>query len=140
MVHVPVHTLDTVALMIVQIDTNGDFPLNGWADAQFTLPKSQIEGRGFAVQLFQVIKHRKSVSYKPIWTFDRSTLDGTTLNFSFAPPKMKIAKGSAYTLVLYGDDKSTASAQPSSGPDAQATGMPSAAASATPSALPPVEQ
>lgn len=127
MVHVPANTLDTVALMMVQLTTNADFTLDGWANAQFTLPKEQVDGRGFAVQLFQVNKHKKSVDYKPIWTFDKSTLNDTTLTFSFKVSKMTIAKGSTYTLVLYGDDKSSASAVPSGLPSGAPTGGPQGA-------------
>jgi len=112
MVHVPAGTLDTVALMIVQLSTNADLALDGWANAQFTLPKPEVDGRGFALQLFQVTKHKKSVDYKAIWTFDKSTLNDTTLTFAFHPPKMKIAKGSTYSLVLYGDDRTAASPTP----------------------------
>ncbi|HEY9179547.1 MAG TPA: hypothetical protein VIO32_02445 [Candidatus Baltobacteraceae bacterium] len=129
MVHIPANTLDTVALTLVQLTANGDLDLDGWANAQFTLPKSEVDGRGFALQLFQVNKARKGVTYKPIWTFDKSTLTGTTLTFSFQPPKMKIAKGTTYTLVLYGDDKSTASSP-------SASGSPSSSASASPSVAP----
>lgn len=136
MVHIPANTLDTVALMMVQLTTNGDFNLDGWANAQFTLPKAEVDGRGFALQLFQVNKHHKSVDYKPIWTFDKSTLNDTTLTFSFQPPKMKIDKGSSYMLVLYGDDKSTEpSALPSGAPGSE---LPSIAPSGLPSALPSV--
>lgn len=115
MVHVPANTLDTIPLVMVQLTTNDDFTLDGWVSAQFTLPQSQIGGRGFAVQLFQVSQHHHSATYKPIWTFDKSVLNDTTLTFSFEPPKMTIGKGSTYTLVLYGDDRS---ASPSPSPSA----------------------
>jgi hypothetical protein len=46
-------------------------------------------------------------------------LNDNTLTFSFEPPKMTIAKGSTYTLVLYGDDKSMV---PS--PSPSASGLP----------------
>lgn len=134
MVHIPANTLDTVALMMVQLTTNADLRLDGWANAQFTLPKTQVDGRGFAMQLFLVNRHKKGVDYKPIWTFDKSTLTDTTLTFSFQPPKMKIAKGSTYMLVLYGDDKSTASGSPS--PSASPSESPGAAPSAVPSQTP----
>ena len=139
MVHVPANTLDTVPLMMVQLTTNGDFQLDGWANAQFTLPKAQVDGRGFALQLFLVGKEKKGVSYKPIWTFDKSTLTDTTLAFSFQVTKMKIAKGSTYMLVLYGDDKSSAaSAAPSGAPSGSpaSSASPSAAPSPSPSASP----
>ncbi|HKU66783.1 MAG TPA: hypothetical protein VJP85_03310 [Candidatus Baltobacteraceae bacterium] len=131
MVHVPANSLDTVALMMVQLTTNGDLDLDGWANAQFTLPKTEVDGRGFAVQLFQVNKRKKGVEYKPIWTFDKSTLNERTLTFSFQPPKMKIAKGSTYMLVLYGDDKSSA---PSPAPSGSAPPLP---ADMNPAAAPP---
>lgn len=132
MVHVPANTLDTVALMMVQLSTSGDFPLDGWVNAEFTLPKSQIEDRGFAVQLFQVSQHHKSATYKPIWTFDKSVLNDSTLTFSFQPPKMTIGKGSTYTLVLYGDDKSTVPSPSPSG-----SGLPSLFPTAPGFATPP---
>lgn len=124
--------------MMVQLTTSGDLNLDGWANAQFTLPKADVDGRGFALQLFQVNKHKKNVDYKPIWTFDKSTLNDTTLTFSFKPPKMKIDKGSTYMLVLYGDDKSTApSALPSALPSgAPASALPSTAPSGEPSITP----
>lgn len=110
---------------MVTLTTNADFPLDGWVNAQFTMPQEQYtKGRGFAVQLFSQTTKKKSVNYSPIWTFDRSTIDGTTLTFSFKPPKMKIAKGNTYVLVLYGDDISKlpplpgASAVPSTAPEA----------------------
>lgn len=125
MVHIPANSLDTVALMMVQMTTNSDFNVDGWANAQFTLPKTEVDGRGFAVQLFQVNKRKKGVEYKPVWTFDKSTLNDTTLTFSFQPPKMKIAKGSTYMLVLYGDDRSAAaSAAPSAEPSGEPTAPP----------------
>jgi hypothetical protein len=137
MVHIPANTLHTVALMLVQLTTNADLSLDGWASAQFTLPKDEVGGRGFALQLFQVTKRKKDVQYKPIWTFDKSSLNDTTLTFSFQPPKMKIAKGSTYTLVLYGDQRSAspspgASASPSPSASPEETAPPSPAASATP--------
>lgn len=114
-------TLDVVPLMLVTLKTNADFPLKGDAVAEFTLPKSQISGRGFALQLFSVVTQKKHTTYKPLWTFARSVLDKTTLTFRFAEPKTTIAKNAAYALVLYGDDL-----------DKQHAGMPSAAASASP--------
>lgn len=132
MVHIPANTLNTVALMLVQLTTNADLPVDGWASAQFTLPKSEVDGRGFALQLFQVNKGKHNrVDYKALWTLDKSTLSDTTLTFSFKPPKTKIAKGSTYTLVLYGDQKT---ASPSSAPSAAASASP--APSLTPPASP----
>lgn len=141
MVHTPANTLDTVALMMVQLSTNADLNLEGWANAQFTLPKPQVDGRGFALQLFRVNKKKKGVEYKPIWTFDKSVLNDTTLTFSFKPPKMTIGKGSTYMLVLYGDDKSTLpsgapSGSPSPLPSGASIGLPTLTPAPSPSASP----
>jgi hypothetical protein len=129
MYHTPSNSLNVVPLMMVRLTSNGDFPLTDTAQAQFTLPKDQVEKRGFAVQLFQVQTHKKRTDYKPIWTFDKSTLKDSTLTFAFTPPKMKIAKGSAYLLVLYADNKPKAAPSPSA--SAAATPVPSPAAAAT---------
>ena len=96
--------LDVVPLMLVTITPNAPFELSGEAIAQFTLPKAQIGGRGFALQVFSVSSSHGKPAYKPLWTFAHSTLDKTTLTFSFVEPKMTIAKGATYAVVLYGDD------------------------------------
>lgn len=138
MVHTPANTLDVVPLMMVSITANGDFPISGNAVAQFTLPQEQIAGRGFAVQLFQETTSHRKTSYNAIWTFDKSYLSNNTLTFNYTPPKMTIAKGTTYALVLYGDDKSkqTPSPKPTATPKASASPSTSPAASASPSASP----
>lgn len=130
MVHTPAGTLDTVPLMMVHLTPSGVMTLDGWAQADFTLPKSEIGERGFAVQLFRANVGKKKTTYDPIWTFDKSTLKDTTLTFSFAPPKTELPKRSTFVLVLYGDDKSK-----SSSPAPVPTG--SAPASAAPASASP---
>ncbi len=104
LVHTPPNSINVIPLEMVTLTTNADFPLDGWVNAAFTLPADQFtKDRGFAVQLFSKNQKKKSTDYAPIWTFDRSTVNNNTLTFSFKPPKMKIAKGSTYVLVLYGD-------------------------------------
>lgn len=125
MVHVPANSLDVVALMEVDLSPSADFVLDGPALAQFTLPKQQLSGRGFALQLFARAVKGKHTAYRALWTFDRSTLANGTLTFGFTPPKLTVAKGSTYALVLYGDDRPAATSSP-----------PSPAASASPAATP----
>lgn len=134
MAHTPANTLDVVPLMMVTLTSNGDFPLNGWASAQFTLPKSEVADRGFALQLFQEGSDHRHTTYTPIWTFDKSTLEDTALTFSFQPPQMTIAKNSTYLMVLYGDDKAKTSPSPSPSPSPSESASP--ASSAAPSASP----
>jgi hypothetical protein len=128
MAHTPANTLDVVPLMMVSLTTSSDFALDGDAVAQFTLPKSQMAGRGFALQLFHETTHKKRRDYKPIWTFNRSNIEKGALIFDYAPPKFTITKGITYVLVLYGDDKSNATASPS----AAASVTPSVSPTATP--------
>lgn len=119
MVHVPEKALNVVSLLQVTLTPSADFALTGPAQAQFTLPKQQLDGRGFALQLFERTTHKKKHTDKAIWTFDKSTRQENTLTFDFTPPKMTVPKGSTYLLVLYGDDRPETpapSASPSSSP------------------------
>lgn len=136
MYHTPPNTLDVVPLLMVHITPNADFALNGPAQAQFTLPKEQLGGRGFAVQLFKAKIAKKHTDYTPIWTFDKSNLKDNTLTFDFTPPKMTIPKGSTYVLVLYGDDKSKATPSPSSSASPASTASPASSASPAATATP----
>ncbi len=106
MVHVPKNALNVIALMMVMITTSADFPLNGLAIAQFTLPQEQISGRGFALQLFLQRAQRKTKSYAPVLSLNKSSLQKSTLIFGFRPPKLTVGKGNTYVLVLYGTDVS----------------------------------
>lgn len=124
MVHVPQNTLDVVPLMLVSLTTSTDFLLSGDAAAQFTLPKEQLAGRGFALQLFSERTAHRRTSYTALWTFDKSTLSGTTLTFAFAVPKFTVAKGTTYALVLYGDDRAQ-SPSPAPSSTAKPTASPS---------------
>lgn len=134
MVHIPTGSLAVVPLMDVTMTPSDDFLVNGNVIAQFTLPQAQIAGRGFAVQLFEVQTHRKKSDYRAIYTFNKSTREGSTLSFAFTPPKLTVPKGSTYMLVLYGDDHPSATPTPES--SASPSAEPSAAASASPAGSP----
>jgi hypothetical protein len=138
MVHTGPNPINVVPLMMITLATNGDFPINGWAQAQYTLPKGQLENRGFALQLFQEATSHRRTTYTPLWTFDKSFLDDTTLTFNIHPPQMTIAKNSTYLLVLYADDKPNPTASPSPSPSPSSSPQTSAspAASASPSPVP----
>ncbi|HEY8314624.1 MAG TPA: hypothetical protein VIG51_10715 [Candidatus Baltobacteraceae bacterium] len=136
LVHVPAGSLATVALMDVTLVPSTDFTIDGNVVAQFTIPAEQLAQRGFAVQLFGVqTHHKKAPSYRALYTFNKSSLQGNTLSFTFKPPKIKVVKGTTYLLVLYGDDHP---AKPSTSPSPNASGLPSASPSPTPSPSPPV--
>jgi hypothetical protein len=133
MYHTPQNTINVVPLMMAHLTPNDDFVLDGRAIAQFTLPADQVEHRGFAVQLFQETTKKKKTDYRPIWTFDKSTLQDGTLTFEFTPPKLTIHKGDTYDLVLFGDTKKeTPAPSGSPSPSAAPSGSPSPAASPEP--------
>lgn len=134
MVHLPANTLDVVPLMMVRLATTADFSISGTEVARFTLPKAQIEGRGFALQLFALsFNKKKQPRYRAIWTFNASTLKKQTLTFAFRPSAtFTIAKKSPYVFVLYGDDKAKSSPSGSATPSA----LPSPAESPIGSPLP----
>lgn len=128
MVHVPLNSLNVTALAMITLTPSADLPLTGPAVVQLTLPKEQLDNRGFALQLFERTFKKKTHSDKAIWTFDKSTREENTLTFSFTPPKITVPKKSTYLLVLFGDDRPSSPA-PSGSPSAPPSASPSPAAS-----------
>lgn len=127
----------TVALVTVRMKTDGDVTLEGHARAVFTLPKEQIGGRGFAVQLFhESIGKKNKRDDRFFGTFNDSKLSGNSLTFEMDLPKLPVKKDETWMLVLYGDELPTSSSSPSANPSASASASPSASASASPSANP----
>jgi hypothetical protein len=132
MVHIPKNVSQVVPLMTVSISTTADFPLDGLAIASFTVPKDQIPGRGFALQLFVQRTQGKTKSYLPVLSLDKSSLQSNTLVFGFMPPKFTVAKNTTYVLALYGTQIAGASAAPStSGSPIPTTILKTAAPSST---------
>ncbi len=125
----------TVVLVALRLTTSADTTIFGGARIAYTLPKAQIPGRGFAVQLFQEVHLKKKSVDTFIGTYDRSTLKNDRLTFSFVTPKLLVKKGETWLLVLYGDERPTkTSPSPSASP---ATGAsPGATASPAPSTNP----
>jgi len=113
------NALPTTAVMKIAIVPSQDFTLEGPASAVFTLPKDQVENRGFAIQLFEdTLDKKKRHVFKPLYTLAKSSLSKQTLTFSFTPPKITLPKGHTYLIVLYGDQRA-------------ATASPAATSSAT---------
>lgn len=120
---------DTVAVTPLELLTmtpSANFVIQGNVIAQFTLPHEQIAGRGFALQIFERTAHKNKVHYRPIYSFDKSSLHGNSLDFSFKAPKITVPKGTTYALVLYGGDRPTVTASPvsSAQPDAKPSATP----------------
>lgn len=128
------NVVPTMPLMRVTLVLSENFILDGSANIVFTLPKEQVvEGRSFAIQLFEETVHKKKTDYKPLFTLAKSTLDKQQLTFSFRPPKIELPKDHHYLVVLYADPL-PATPQPVATPQPIATSSssPSARPSATP--------
>ncbi|HEY5258958.1 MAG TPA: hypothetical protein VIJ12_11340 [Candidatus Baltobacteraceae bacterium] len=122
----------TTPLLALRMSVDGDVTLDGAASADFTLPKEQIGGRGFAIQLFAETQgKRHKISDRYLGSYSQSTLDGTTLHFSFTPPMVTVKKGETWLFVLYGDERPSGSASPAQG-SATPSGSPAAGDSAAP--------
>jgi len=127
--------LATTALIALRMHADATIIIDGTAIAEFTLPKDQLGGRSYAIQLYQETTDRKKRrNDKFVGTFSDSTLDGSTLRFVFTPPKLEIKKDEVWLFVLYGGETPSASAIPSGAPGASA--QPSGAPSPTPSPTP----
>lgn len=119
----------TVPLMEVRIKTDADVVLEGKAIAEFTLPKEQIGGRGFAVQLFRQTVKKGKTNDIFMGSYSDSKLEKTTLRFTLVMPKFQVKKNETWMLVLYGDELPSASTSPSSSASPQSSASPSPSAS-----------
>jgi hypothetical protein len=128
----------TVALVALRVHTDADVTLQGTSSVQFTLPKAQIGGRGFALQLYVETHSKKKTNEQYIGSYSKSNLTGTALTFELPTPQLQIKKGETWLLLLYGDELPSASASPSPKASPSGSALPSASpsSSASPSASP----
>lgn len=124
----------TLALVALTLSPTADITINGRSTAIFTLPKEQIGGRGFAIQFYQQSVRHKKTERTFFGSYNVSTIKDDSLTFSYTVPKFTIKKGETWLVVLYGDEKPSASAGPSSSPAASVSPSPSANPSPTASA------
>jgi hypothetical protein len=125
----------TVALVSLRLRTDTDVTLTGKVLADYTLPKEQLGGRGFAVQLYHEDvskKHKTTDTF--MGSYAKSKLEGTTLHFELDSPPLQIKKDETWLLVLYGDEVPSASASPKTSPSGSPSASPSGSAAASPSA------
>jgi hypothetical protein len=126
--------LATTPLLALRMHADATIVLDGTAIAEFTLPKEQLGGRSYAIQLYQETTRKKHRDDRFVGSFNDSTLDGSTLRFVFTPPKLEIKKDEVWLFVLYGGETPSASALPTG--RATAGVSPSAAPTPTPSPTP----
>ena len=70
----------------------------------YTLPKEQFGGRGFAVQLYHEDVKKKKTTETFFGSYAESKLAGTTLHFELDAPALQVKKDEMWLLVLYGDE------------------------------------
>jgi hypothetical protein len=131
--------VSTVALVLLRLHTDADVTLAGKITIDYTLPKEQVGGRGFAVQLYHEGTKKKKVTQTFFGSYSESKLTGSTLHFEINAPALAVKKDEVWLLVLYGDElpsSSSPSASPSGSPSASPSGSPSAAPSGSPGAQP----
>jgi len=132
----------TTALVTLRMRTNADVEIQGNAAADFTLPKEQIGGRIYAVQLYhEDVDHKKKIKDTYFGAYSHSKLTGNVLRFEFSTPKIDIKKDETWLFVLYGAEDPSASGAPTYSPSPSASGSPSSSmmpsASPASSMLPP---
>ena len=127
--------VSTTALVSLRVRTSADVEIQGNASADFTLPKEQIGGRIYAVQLYHENLGRKNkVTDTFFGAYSRSKITGNILRFEFSTPKIDIKKNETWLFVLYGAEDPSASGAPTFSPSPGASGSPSS--SMMPSAAP----
>ncbi len=127
----------TVPLVALRLTTTGDVLINGNTSARFTLPKEQVGGRGFAIQLFrEAVKKKGKRTDDFIGSYKQSKLSGNTLVFTFNAPKIQVKKDETWLVVLYGDELPSASTSPGSSASPSSSASPDSAASLEPAASP----
>lgn len=126
----------TEALVSLRMHTDADVTFAGNVSIDYTLPKEQIGGRGFAVQLYnESTKHGKTTD-SFFGNYAKSKLTGTTLHFDIDAPALQVKKNERWLLVLYGSELPSATAAPSTSPKASRSPSASPSASGSPSASP----
>ena len=123
----------TIALVSLRLRTDADVTLAGKVIADYTLPKEQIGGRGFAVQLYRENVNKRKTTDAFFGSYSKSKLDGTTLHFEIDAPALQIKKDETWLIVLYGDELPSASTSPSPSSSGSASASPSGSPSASPS-------
>lgn len=119
-----------VAAIRLQSDT--DFALSGGALVTFSMPRQQVFGRSFAIQLYDEAALRGKRTDQFIATYTKGTIGDTTVQFAFPTPKVTVKRGQIWLLALYGMQFPPGST-PTPSPSPAASGSASPAASPSPS-------
>lgn len=122
-------------LVAIRLQSDTDFNVNGNALVSYTMPRPQIVTRSFAIQLYSEAALRGKRTDQFIATYTKSTVGDTSVQFSFATPKVTVKRGQIWLLALYGMQFPPGTT-PTPSPSPSTSGSPSASPSPAPSPTP----
>lgn len=121
-------------LVAIRLQSDTDFALNGNAAVTYTIPRVQMAGRSFAIQLYNEAALRGKRTDQFLATYTKSVVGDTTVQFTFPTPKVTVKRGQIWLLALYGMQFPPGTTPtPSPTPSASGSAGPSASPSPTPS-------
>ncbi|MEO6836656.1 MAG: hypothetical protein ABI231_12235 [Candidatus Tumulicola sp.] len=121
-------------LVAIRLQSDADFALNGNAAVAYTMPRQQVTGRSFAIQLYNEVAVRGKRTDQFLATYTKSAVGDTSVQFVFTTPKVTVKRGQIWLLALYGMQFPPGTTPtPSPNPSASASAAPSSNPSPTPS-------
>ncbi len=126
--------LRVTPLVAIRLQSDTDFALNGTAAVQYTIPKTQVSARSFAIQLYNETAVRGKRTDQYLATYTKYSATDTTVSFNFATPRVTVRRGQIWLLALYGYQYPPGSTPtPSPSPASSGSPSPSPNPSPTPS-------
>lgn len=121
-------------LTAVRLQSDTDFPLTGTAAIVYTMPRQQIAGRSFAIQLYNETAVRGKRADQFLATYTKYSAGDTTVSFAFPTPHLTVRHGQVWLLALYGFQYPPGTTPtPSPSPSGSSSPSPSPSASPSPS-------
>lgn len=126
--------LRVTPLVAIRLQSDTDFSLNGTAAVNYTIPRQQVSGRSFAIQLYNEAALRGKRTDQFLATYTKLTVGDTTIQFNFTTPRVTVKRGQIWLLALYGmqfPPGTTPTPSPSPGGSATPSPSPSPAPSSS---------
>lgn len=89
-------------LMAIRLQSDTDFALNGTAQVSFTMPRQQVFGRSFSMQLYNETAVRGKRTDQFLANYTKNTVGDTSVQFDFTTPRVTVKRGQIWLLALYG--------------------------------------
>jgi hypothetical protein len=128
--------LRVTPLTAIRLQSDTDFSLNGRASVVYTMPRQQIYGRSFAIQLYNegAVHGKRTDTY--LATYTQAVIGDTTVQFTFPTPTVTVRRGQIWLLAMYGMQFPPGTT-PTPSPTAGASSSPTTSPSPTPSSSSP---